>query len=426
MLRPQPAAQMTAPSIGYLELLRQRPYFRRFFLGEVVSFFGDWFNTIALLSAVAAITPAGGLGKALAGVMVAKHLPAFLISPFSGPLVDRFDRRRLLLAMDFLRALGSVGLIVSFLGESLLGIYFSTVVMMACAAVAFATKNAVTPMLLDSCELPAANAISGGTWSVMLALGSAAGGLATYHLGIVTAFAIDGATFLLSAFFFAGLPRLIPPATAEGFTQTGFVDVLRYLARTPYVLALVTLKPMMGFAGGMFTLLPLWGTRVFASATEADSMGYIYAARGVGAAIGALLLRTWIGDAPQVLRRAILCGFTATCVCYGLLAWAPSFAVASLCILGAAVGSSTIWVFSGILLQWYGDRRYHGRLFALEFALHTMLLALSSWVFGSLYDAGWNVRELTSLCAILVLPSIAAWSFTLYRTRHGAPGIAPS
>ncbi len=130
---------MPAPSIGYLELLRRRPAYRRLFLGEVISFFGDWFNTIALLTAVEAITPPEELGRAMAGVMVAKHLPAFLISPLSGPLVDRFDRRRLLLAMDFARIAGVIALIASYGAGSLLGIYLSTIAMMSCAAIAFAT-----------------------------------------------------------------------------------------------------------------------------------------------------------------------------------------------------------------------------------------------------------------------------------------------
>lgn len=412
---------MPAPSIGYLELLHRRPAYRRLFLGEVISFFGDWFNTIALLTAVEAITPPEELGRAMAGVMVAKHLPAFLISPLSGPLVDRFDRRRLLLAMDFARIAGVIALIASYGAGSLLGIYLSTIAMMSCAAIAFATKNAAAPMLLDARELPAANALSGGAWSVMLALGSAAGGFVTSQLGVVASFGIDGATFALSALCFLGLPRLVPPAASEGFRETGFLDALRYLVRTPYVLSLVLLKPLLGFAGGIFTLLPLWGTRVFEEAAGAHTMGLLYASRGVGAAVGSLLVRTWIGDEPRTLHRAILVGFAAMGLGYALLAAAPSFPLAALCFLGAAIGGSTVWVFSGILLQWYGDRRYHGRLFALDFALHTVLLAISSWSFGALYDAGWSVRELTAICALLVLPALAVWSITLLSTRAPLP-----
>lgn len=412
---------MPAPSIGYLELLRRRPAYRRLFLGEVISFFGDWFNTIALLSAVAAIAPPGELGKALAGVMVAKHLPAFLVSPISGRLVDRFDRRKLLLVMDGVRLLGVLALIVSFIGASLLGLYLATITMMSCAAVAFAAKNAVMPQLLPAEELPAANALSGGAWSLMLTLGCALGGPATQHLGVITAFTIDGATFTISALCFYRLPRLVPPGAADGFPETGFVDALRYLRRAPYVLALVALKPLLGLAGGIFALLPLWGTRVFEEASDAESLGLLYAARGVGAAIGALLVRTWIGDSPRALRHAILGGFLALGLFYALLAAAPTFPFAALCFLGAAIGGSTVWVFSGILLQWYGDRRFHGRLYALDFALHTMLLALGSWSFGALYDAGWSVRELTSVCAIAVLPALAVWSYTLLRTTAAPP-----
>jgi MFS family permease len=88
-------------SVGYRKLLVSNRGYRNLWLGNVASFAGDWFNLIALYAAVAELSDSS---VAIALVMVVKTLPSFLISPIAGPLVDRLDRRRLLLAMDFIRA----------------------------------------------------------------------------------------------------------------------------------------------------------------------------------------------------------------------------------------------------------------------------------------------------------------------------------
>ena len=72
----------------YLLLLRTRPQFRYLWLASVVSFAGDWFNTIALYAIVHELS---GSGLAVAGILVGKTLPVFLVSPVAGPLEQRED-----------------------------------------------------------------------------------------------------------------------------------------------------------------------------------------------------------------------------------------------------------------------------------------------------------------------------------------------
>ena len=82
---------------GYRSLLTQNREYRRLWLAEIVSFLGDWFNTIALYTIVQEMS---GSGRAIALVMVAKTLPVFLVVPLAGPIVDRFDRRTILILSD--------------------------------------------------------------------------------------------------------------------------------------------------------------------------------------------------------------------------------------------------------------------------------------------------------------------------------------
>ena len=85
----------------FLFLLKARPAFRRLFLGHIISLLGDWLSYIAV-SMVALNQGEGALTIAL--VYVAHTLPTALISPISGPLADRFDRRLILVGSYFAAA----------------------------------------------------------------------------------------------------------------------------------------------------------------------------------------------------------------------------------------------------------------------------------------------------------------------------------
>ena len=92
------------------------------------------------------------------------------------------------------------------------------------------------PDVVSSQELGAANALGSATWSVMLALGAAIGGIVSGAWGIYPAFVIDGLTFLLSALFIARIKLDVEPALAASDKTMGgafkeYVDGLRYLGR---------------------------------------------------------------------------------------------------------------------------------------------------------------------------------------------------
>ena len=94
-----------------MELIRTNANFRRLWLGDVASHLGDWFNTIALFTAVERLS---GSTQAVVGVFVAKMLPIVAMTPVAGPLIDRFDRRRLLVITDIARAVCALGLIAAY------------------------------------------------------------------------------------------------------------------------------------------------------------------------------------------------------------------------------------------------------------------------------------------------------------------------
>lgn len=416
-----PASPDDAPVSGYLGLLRHYRDLRNLWLGQLVSFAGDWFNTIALYDAVQSLS---SRASAVTLVMVAKTLPVFLTMPVSGPLVDRFDRRKLLLASDALRAACALMLVLAYVTGSLWGLYAGTMLMMCGTGLAVPAKNAVLPMLVPRARVPMANALLGGTWSVMLAAGAALGGLATELLGVSAALLVDCATFVLSAGFFWRLPALPPPARhapgdAGGPAQgtVGFSAGLRYLGRQRYVLALTALKPMMQLHGGLVSLTPLFGTVVFPGAAGPLYVGLLFAVRGLGAAVGSLALRAVLGDSVRTLRGIVWAGYLLGGAAFVSLSLCHAYWQAALALFAAAMAQGAIWVSSGSLLQLEAERRYHGRVFSLEFGTNMLAISASSLAVGVALDAGVSLDAVTAGFGSLALAPLTLWTIVLWRLR---------
>src|SRR5574340_1110160 len=88
--------------VPYSAVLRNRR-FRRLWLSQFVSGIGDWLVIGLLIPLVTTLT--GGSSFAVAGIMIAKIIPSLLFSSFIGVFVDRFVRRRLIIACDVARAI---------------------------------------------------------------------------------------------------------------------------------------------------------------------------------------------------------------------------------------------------------------------------------------------------------------------------------
>ena len=81
-------------------LLRNNPNLRYLWWGQIVSQLGDWFNSIALYSLLFALT---GSATSIALLLVLQLLPAAVVTPLAGVVIDRFDRRTIMIAADVLR-----------------------------------------------------------------------------------------------------------------------------------------------------------------------------------------------------------------------------------------------------------------------------------------------------------------------------------
>lgn len=405
-------------SVGYIELLRRNRSFRQLWLGQVVSQMGDWFNTIALYTIILNLT---GSGRDVGLLLVARFVPSFLFGPLSGVVADRFSRQKIMIVTDILRAVVVLGFLFVRSADQLWLVYVLTVLQLGLSTFFEPAKTAAIPSIVSDRELVPANAISSVTWSIMLTLGAAIGGVITGGFGTDVAFILDAGTYLLSAALIASIRvgkrrkrerQKLTIGRALGITET--IEGIRYVKARPHVLALMLVKPAWGLGGGILTLLAVFGERVFpVGNSPATGIGVLFAARGIGTAVGPIVARRLAGEGHRRMQASIGISFLIGGLFYMLFGVSTSFVLA-LIVLGVAhCGGSILWVFSTVILQRTVEDNFRGRVFAAELACMTLTMAASNYVTGELLDRfGVSPRMVTvGIGLLFVLPGVA-WFLT--------------
>lgn len=413
------------PAVGYFQLLKNNRDFRQLWLGQVVSQMGDWFNTIALYTIILNLT---GSGRDVGLLMVARFVPSFVFGPLSGVVADRFSRRTIMIVSDLARALVVLGFMLVRRADQLWIVYLLTVAQLGLSTFFEPAKTAVIPSIVSDRELVAANAISSVTWSIMLTTGAAIGGLITGWFGTDVSFVVDALTFVASAALIASvrLPkspsrekRKLTIGRALGIRET--IEGVLYVKHRPRVLALLLVKPAWGLGGGILTLLAVFGERIFPVGNNAATgIGVLFAARGIGTAVGPIVARRIAGEGKRQMQTSIGIAFLIAGAFYVAFGSATSFIIA-LVVLGVAhTGGSILWVFSTVLLQRGVEDSFRGRVFAAELALLTLTMAASNYFTGELLDRfSLSPRLVTiSIGAFLIIPGIS-WFLTQRRWDRG-------
>ena len=367
-------------------------------------------------------------------MMIVQFLPVAIVGPVAGVVVDRVNRRRLMIAADLVRGVLILGLLLVRRSDQVWIAYVVMALTVSASAFFEPARTATIPNITSDEELLPANALSAATWSAMLAAGASIGGLVTAVAGRNIAFAVNAASFFLSAYFIGRTQYDARPAITqrpEGpLALTGISDLvegLRYIRREPHVAALICVKAGWGLAGGVLLLLTIFGQRVFPIGSGAAAgIGILYGARGLGAGLGPITLRWILGQQSRMLRRTIGPAFFMVGVFYMALAGAPSLAVAALCVLCAHFGGSILWVFSTVLLQLEVPDRFRGRVFAAELALVTLVTSASSyWTGYELDHVGRSPRTLSFALGVMFCVPGALWLAIQPRWRDHEPAGVP-
>lgn len=416
---------------AYLRVLRDNPDFTRLWLAQVISLLGDWFNTIALSALVVAYNPENS-GLAISGLLLARFVPPMLMSPAAGVLVDRFDRKWLLIWSNLLRAVVVLLFLLATQGAAWLWlIYVLTILQFILSSVFEPGQSAIIPNLVKRDDLVEANTLVSVTWSVMLALGAVVGGVVASLFGTNAALIIDAITFAVAGGLLLGIKNYQRRATVGSTLETetaanaedeqkSFIDGLRYLRRNPTIASALLVKSGTSL-GSVDTLLAVFATQIFVLGEGGQlSLGILYSAFGLGALLGPILTNRVNDGSISRMQQLIVVGFVSVVVGWLLIGAAPTLAVLCIAMVLRAMGGAVNWTYSTVIIQKSSSDAFLGRMFSLDMALFYLSVVVGTIAHGTLIDllGNENIALIAFGTMAVSLMPLAAWSMLTRRSAQ--------
>jgi MFS family permease len=407
------------------------PSLRRLELAALGSNIGDWAYGVAL--AVYAYDQGGAYAVGL--TVLARTGAAAIVATPAAALVDRFDRRRVMVAADLVRCVLVAIVAVLALAGHPLAVY-SVAVLATMAGVVFEpARAAVMPAVAENPEqLTAANVVHATVLGVATFMGPAIGGLLIAAFQPAVAFGFQSLTFLWSAALVAGV-RLVakPESPAEEGEHTGILAGLRLVLRDPHLRLLQGLFTLQTMICGFLNVFTVVIAFQLLNGGAVDA-GLLDAAAGVGGIAGALAGAALVG-------RRLSAGFVIGLIGWGLpiavIALAPSRPLALLMMATLGIANTLVDVAGLTLLQRLVPDEVMGRVFGVTEALFIGSIGLGS-VLAPVCIGALGAREAIFVVGML-LPVAAVLSWrplsrvdaqpdpraVIVETLRGVPFLAP-
>jgi MFS family permease len=378
-----PLSMSEKSASGALTLLRTSPGFRRLITARGVSLVGDSLSLVALMLHVAATT---GQALAVAALLLVGDFSPALLSPISGAISDRFDRRHVMVACELVQA---ALLVVIAVAVPSLPLLLVLVGLRAWAGQVFQpASRASIPALVSGRDLESANSTLGFGANAAEAIGPLLAAAMVPLLGVRGVLLVDAASFLVSALLLVRLPAM--PSTSEPDGS----PAPRLLVQAREGLGYIwSVHPVRIIALGFFTVVAANGiddVALLVLATETlgageSAVGLLLGAVGIGLLIGYALL-TRAGTRLSMVAL-LVSGFAVSSVGNLLtgLAWAVAAAFTVQLLRG--IGIAAMDVASNTLLQRLVPDRMLGRVFGNLYGAIGVAAGISYIAGGLLLDA---------------------------------------
>jgi MFS family permease len=393
--------------LEFVRLLKDNRNYRYTWMGQVVSEIGDHFNNIAVFSLVVQ-QDAGGV--AVTGVMLARAIPAITLGPLAGVLLDRMDRKRLMLASDLIRGVVAAGFILTLNDPSHHLIYILSALLMAASPFFTAGRSSILPTIATKEQLLTANSLTQTTQWSTLTLGAMLGGMSVAGLGYDWAFFLNAMSFLFSAWCISmlRLPEKERPAQVKkSLTETDlmrpwheYVEGLRYMRSTPLLVGIAVLTIGWASGGGAAQILfSLFGEKVFHKG--AGGIGTIWAFAGMGLLLGgAVAHRIFPTLSFASYKRIIVFAYLVHGLSYVVFSQMKNFWAACAFMLLSRAGVAVSAVSNYAQLFRHVPDQFRGRVFATIESLNWSMMMLSMLAAG-VASSHYSPRTIGAVSGIL-------------------------
>ena len=389
--------------------------FRLLFLSTLGSSIGTLLAAIALAIDVKDRTNSG---LWVGAVLIVEFLPTIVVGLTLGPLLDRLDRRSLMVGADLLRAAVFCALPFT---SSAAGIVALALVAGLATGFFRPAVYAGVPNLVPEDQLPEANALLQTVENLSWAIGPVLGGILTAAAGPHTAYWINAVSFLISALLVARIPRRLlqsEVALSRGHwrdLKDGFVAVLQSRP-------LLTVLVCWGIASVGIGAISLAEVFLAKDTLHAGDFGYglLYGGIGTGLVVGSWTSSTIVERVGTT--RAYTAALVVMTVGFGAAAVAPNIWIAAACCLVGGVGDGVAIVCNALLVQRGAVDRLRGRALTLVMSVTYALNGLGTVIAGALLQVVATRWVWAGGAAMFALGALASWALT--RAEPAVPASA--
>jgi MFS family permease len=412
------SAELRLTNRKALAVLRPGP-FRRYIIGSAISDTGTWMQVMAQGYVMSTLTSKAlflGMANLAAG------LPMLLLTMLGGSAADRFDKRKILLATQYLQiALAiSIGFLIMSGKIQIWHILAFAVVLGISNSFEMPTLNAFVPELVTRDEIQSAIAVDRAVFHGSRVVGPALAGIFISTWGAASAFFSNAVSFvaLIIALF------LIPPrrrgtAEEEEKRASGIKEGFRYVAQDKPSLAMIGLiAATTVFIFPIITvMMPLYVRIVLG--LGADRLGFLMGASAVGSVVGAIFLIS-IPREKRVPFMMVNVGIVAFAIFS--LSRAPSFYLATALLIFNSLGLAMNFGLANTIVQERAPDYLRGRVAAVFMLSFVGLMPVAGLGITGLSD----LIGMRSALAIAAVSYAAIALFVLARVRRecSQPGLA--
>lgn len=348
---------------------------------NAISDVGNWISRIATLSLVLQVY---GTAASTSMVSIVSLIPYILFSPIAGKAADRYDKKKMLIAGDFLRAF-FVLLIPFFPGKLLILLFLTSLV----SVFTDLCGDSIVPMLVQKQRLQRLNSINESMSALVMVLGPSLSGVLISFVALDLCFFLDAASFLVSAILRFGIKyktdELHAEAGPQGTDPSGgtFWEVVRYICTNPKLTSIVATVTAVGLAAGMLNSLLIVYVYNYMNQTSAG-YGVLLSAKGIAMlAASALLVKINGKIATEPLFCYSLLGLGASLLVFPMNT-VFSVGIAIQMVNGVCNAGYSIARIS--LLQSATEQSCLGRVLSVNTLISNVLSVTSLGVFGILAD----------------------------------------
>ena len=388
--------------LNYRKLFLEHKIIRDLSLVQFIAYFGAWFSNVAIYTMLVNF----GSSEMAISVVTAMHfLPAILIAPFSGAIIDRVKIKPLMITLLATELLMTILFLTIDDKSELWLLMIFIFVRMSAASMFFSTEMSLLAKLLRGKPLQMANEIHSIIWSFTYAFGMAISGFVVNSYGIKAAFVIDAFIFFIALVIFIKIDFVVKASITSDKILQLIKDGFIYIKSNKIILHLIFLHSCVGITSfdALITILAKNEYKYIISVPLA--IGLSNASRAVALMFGPVFISKYVTK-ENLHYLMIFQGFSI--ILWGFVQ--NDFYISLIALFIVGLSTTTLWSFTYALLQNNCDEKYIGRVISYNDMFFMLSCVLTTLFIGLM-------ASLTSVDIITILLGVGFLAFAFYYTR---------